>query len=118
MKIFMIQGALVGILGTALGVAGGVLVALNIDVIVPFIEHLLGVQFLSKDIYQISTVPSDLRWPDVFKIGGLAVVLSFVATLYPSWWAARVKPANLRFISSMMHWSVRWKSVPLNSDRR
>ncbi len=94
MKIFMIQGALVGILGTILGVGGGVLVAMNIDVIVPFIEHLLGVQFLSKDIYFISTVPSDLRWPDVTKIGVLAVILAFLATLYPSWWAARVKPAE------------------------
>ena len=94
MKIFMIQGALVGILGTILGVGGGVLVAMNIDVIVPFIEHLLGVQFLSKDIYFISTVPSDLRWPDVSKIGVLAVILAFLATLYPSWWAARVKPAE------------------------
>jgi lipoprotein-releasing system permease protein len=94
MKIFMIQGALVGILGTACGVAGGVLIALNIDVIVPFIEYLLGVQFLSKDIYFISTVPSDLRWIDVSKIGVLAVILAFLATLYPSWWAARVKPAE------------------------
>ncbi|MBC7860128.1 MAG: lipoprotein-releasing ABC transporter permease subunit [Burkholderiaceae bacterium] len=94
MKIFMIQGALVGILGTALGVAGGVLVALNVDVIVPFIERLLGVQFLSKDIYFISAVPSDLRWADVSKIGVLAVILAFLATLYPSWWAARVKPAE------------------------
>ena len=94
MKIFMVQGAVAGLLGTALGVGGGVLVALNIDVIVPFIEHLLGVQFLSKDIYQFSAVPSDLRWPDVFKIGGVAVVLAFVATLYPSWSASRVKPAE------------------------
>lgn len=94
MKIFMIQGALVGILGTAIGITLGVTVALNVDVIVPFIEHLLGVQFLSKDIYYISTVPSDLRWPDVYKIGGVAVLLAFVATLYPSWWAARVKPAE------------------------
>jgi lipoprotein-releasing system permease protein len=94
MKIFMIQGALVGILGTAIGVTLGVTVALNVDVIVPFIEHILGVQFLSKDIYYISTVPSDLRWPDVSKIGAVAVVLAFVATLYPSWWAARVKPAE------------------------
>jgi len=93
-KIFMVQGALVGILGTLLGVGGGVLVALNIDVIVPFIERLLGVQFLSKDIYLISTVPSDLRWPDVFKIGGVSVLLAFVATLYPSWSASRVKPAE------------------------
>jgi lipoprotein-releasing system permease protein len=90
----MIQGALVGIMGTMAGVGLGVLVALNIDVIVPFIEHLLGVQFLSKDIYLISAVPSDLRWPDVFRIGGVSVLLAFVATLYPSWSAARVKPAE------------------------
>ncbi|GGC11411.1 lipoprotein-releasing ABC transporter permease subunit [Pseudoduganella buxea] len=94
MKIFVIQGALVGLLGTALGVTGGVLVASNIDVIVPFIEQLLGVQFLSKDIYYISTVPSDMRWPDVTKIGIIAVILAFLATIYPSWWAARVKPAE------------------------
>ena len=93
-KIFMVQGALVGILGTVLGVAGGVLVALNIDVIVPFIENLLGVQFLSKDIYLISAMPSDLRWPDVFKIGGVSVLLAFLATLYPSRSASRVKPAE------------------------
>jgi lipoprotein-releasing system permease protein len=94
MKIFMIQGALVGILGTLVGVSLGVLVALNIDVIVPFIEHLLGVQFLSKDVYLISEMPSDLRWPDVWKIGGVSVLLAFVATLYPSWAASRVKPAE------------------------
>jgi lipoprotein-releasing system permease protein len=94
MKIFMIQGALVGIMGTVAGVGLGVLVALNIDVIVPFIEHALGVQFLSKDIYLISEIPSDLRWPDVFKIGGLSVLLAFAATLYPSWSASRVKPAE------------------------
>ena len=94
MKIFMIQGALVGLMGTALGVGSGVLVAMNVDVIVPFIEHILGVQFLSKDIYLISTVPSDLRWPDVSKIGGLAVVLAFLATIYPSYAASRVRPAE------------------------
>ncbi len=94
MKIFMVQGALVGLSGTAIGVGLGVLVALNVDVIVPFIEHLLGVQFLPRDIYLISALPSDLRWPDVSMIGGVAVVLAFLATLYPSWWAARVKPAE------------------------
>jgi len=94
MRIFVIQGALVGIMGAAIGVAGGVLVASNIDVIVPFIESTLGVQFLSKDIYYISTVPSDMRWPDVTKIGVVAVALAFLATIYPSWWAARVKPAE------------------------
>jgi len=94
MKIFMIQGALVGIMGTLAGVGLGVLVALNIDVIVPFIEHLFGIQFLSKDIYLISTIPSDMRWPDVFKIGGVSVLLAFVATIYPSFSASRVKPAE------------------------
>ncbi len=94
MKIFIIQGALVGLVGTALGVALGVAVALNIDVIVPFIERLFGVQFLSKDIYLITSLPSDLRWHDVWTIGSVAVVLAFVATLYPSWRAANVKPAE------------------------
>ena len=94
MKIFMIQGALVGLIGTAIGVAGGVLVALNVDVIVPFIERLLGVQFLPRDIYLISALPSDLRWPDVGTIGMVAVILAFLATLYPSWRAARVRPAE------------------------
>ena len=94
MKIFMIQGAVVGLIGTAIGVTTGVIVALNVDVIVPFIEALLDVQFLPRDIYLISALPSDLRWPDVGVIGSVAVVLAFVATLYPSWWAARVKPAE------------------------
>jgi lipoprotein-releasing system permease protein len=93
MRIFVIQGTLVGVLGTLLGVGLGVLVALNVDVIVPGIEHLFGVQFLAKDIYLISEVPSDLRWLDVLRIGGVAVLLAFVATLYPSWSAARVQPA-------------------------
>ncbi len=94
MKIFMVQGAVSGLLGTAIGVGLGVAVALNIDVIVPFIERLLGVQFLPKDIYLISSLPSDLRWPDVGTIGGVAMLLSFLATLYPSWRAALVKPAE------------------------
>lgn len=94
MKIFMIQGALVGLFGTAIGVTLGVAVALNVDVLVPAIEHLLGVHFLPRDIYLISALPSDLRWPDVWTIGAVAVVLAFLATLYPSWWAARVKPAE------------------------
>ena len=94
MKIFMIQGALVGLLGTALGVGSGIIVALNIDVIVPFIERILGVQFLAKEVYVISSLPSDLHWSDVWTIGGVALVLAFLATIYPSWRAARVKPAE------------------------
>jgi lipoprotein-releasing system permease protein len=94
MKIFMIQGALIGIIGTLAGVTAGVLLALNIDVIIPFIERALGIQFLSKDIYFISALPSDLRWPDVFGIAGVAIGLAFLATLYPSFAASRVKPAE------------------------
>ena len=94
MKIFMIQGALIGIIGTLAGVAFGVLVAYNIDVIIPAIESVFGVQFLSKDIYLINTVPSDLRLLDVLGIAGVSVILSFIATLYPSFAASRVKPAE------------------------
>ncbi|MFP5392491.1 MAG: FtsX-like permease family protein, partial [Gammaproteobacteria bacterium] len=94
MQIFMIQGALIGVLGTFAGVAGGVAIALNIDVIVPFFEHLFGAQILSKDIYQFTSLPSDMRWPDVIAIGGIAVLLSFLATIYPSMSASRVKPAE------------------------
>jgi lipoprotein-releasing system permease protein len=94
MKIFMIQGALIGIIGTAVGVTTGVLLAVNIDVIIPFIERALGIQFLSKDIYFISALPSDLRWSDVLGIAGVSVGLAFLATLYPSFAASRVKPAE------------------------
>jgi lipoprotein-releasing system permease protein len=94
MKIFMIQGALVGIIGTAAGVSLGVLLALNIDVIIPFIERSLGMQFISKEIYFISALPSDLRWPDVLVIAAVSVGLAFIATLYPSFAASRTKPAE------------------------
>ncbi len=94
MTIFMVQGTLVGLLGAALGVGLGVLVALNIHIIVPFIERLFDVKFLSQEIYLISEIPSQLRWGDVGWIGGVAVLLAFVATLYPSWSASRVKPAE------------------------
>ena len=94
MKIFIVQGTLVGLLGSLLGVTLGVTVALNVDVIVPFIERLIGIQFLSKEIYLISEIPSELRWPDVASIGGLALLLAFLSTLYPSWAAARTNPAQ------------------------
>ena len=94
MRIFMVQGTLVGLLGTLIGVALGVTVALNVDVIVRFIEHVFGVHFLDKDIYFISEMPSDVHWSDVAHVGGVAVLLAFIATLYPSWSAARVNPAE------------------------
>ncbi|WP_300451561.1 lipoprotein-releasing ABC transporter permease subunit [Accumulibacter sp.] len=93
MAIFIVQGALIGFIGLGLGVAGGVALALNVDVVVPFIERLLGTQFLAKEVYYISNLPSELQWRDVTTITGVAFVLALVATLYPSWRAARVNPA-------------------------
>jgi lipoprotein-releasing system permease protein len=94
MAIFVIQGALVGCIGLALGVIGGIALALNIDVVVPAIQRLLGVQFLSKEVYLISDLPSELKWSDVWGITLIAFVLALLATLYPSWRAARVNPAE------------------------
>ncbi len=94
MLIFMLQGSLVGVLGTFLGFAGGTVVALNIDVIVPFIENMLGAHFLPKDIYFISSMPSDPQVGDIAPIVLISLCLSFLATLYPSWRASRVNPAE------------------------
>jgi lipoprotein-releasing system permease protein len=94
MAIFMVQGALIGTIGLAVGVAGGVVMALNIDVVVPFIERLLGTQFLSKEVYYINQLPSDLQWNDVTGITVIAFVLALLATVYPSWRASRVNPAE------------------------
>ena len=94
MRIFVVQGATSGIIGTLSGVALGLLVALNIDVIVPAIERTLGVSFLPGSIYLISRMPSDPRMSDVLPIAGVSLVLAFVATLYPSWRASRVNPAE------------------------
>ena len=92
--IFIVQGALVGWIGTALGVAGGWFLAVNLDVVVPAIEAVLGIQFLPKDIYFISELPSDPRSSDIVTIACVALVMSVLATLYPSWRAARTQPAE------------------------
>ena len=94
MKIFIIQGALIGVIGTLVGVLGGVLIAWNVDVVVPAIERLIGVQFLAKDVYYISDLPSDLHLQDVAVIALTSFALSLAATLYPSLRAARVNPAE------------------------
>jgi len=94
MGIFVVQGAAAGIIGTAAGVLMGLLVALNIDVIVPAIERALGVAFLPGSIYVISRMPSDARMADVVPIALISLVLAFLATLYPSWRASRVDPAE------------------------
>ncbi len=94
MTIFIVQGALVGFIGLGLGIAGGVALALNIDVVVPFIERMLGIHFLSKEVYYISDLPSDLQWGDVWGVTLIAFVLALLATIYPSWRASRVNPAE------------------------
>jgi lipoprotein-releasing system permease protein len=94
MVIFMVQGSLIGVIGTVLGVVSGVLLALNVETVVPLIERAVGMDLFPADVYYISELPSKLNWPDVFTIGGVALVLAFLATLYPSWRAARVQPAE------------------------
>ena len=89
MSIFIVQGALAGLIGTFSGVALGLLVAFNIDVIVPFIERLLSVSFLPSSVYLISRMPSDPQSGDIVPIVVISLVLSFIATLYPSWRASR-----------------------------
>ena len=93
LAIFIIQGALIGVIGTLIGVAGGMLLALNIDIVVPAIERVLGMRFLDKSVYYISELPSDLQRADVMTIAAIALGLALVATLYPAWRAARVNPA-------------------------
>ena len=93
-QIFMIQGSVIGVIGTLVGVVGGVLLGLNIDTVVPALEHVLGFKFLAKDVYYISELPSDVQMGDVTTIGLVSLVLSFIATLYPSWRASRVNPAE------------------------
>ena len=94
MQIFIVQGALIGVIGTLIGVAGGVLLGLNVDVVVPAIENALGFKFLAKDVYYISDLPSEVLPGDVATIGGVSLLLSLLATLYPSWRASRVNPAE------------------------
>ncbi|MEO5702554.1 MAG: lipoprotein-releasing ABC transporter permease subunit [Gammaproteobacteria bacterium] len=94
MAIFMVQGTVIGIVGTLLGMVGGITLALNVETIVPFIERLFGIHFLSPDVYLISEVPSDLHWSDVINVSSLAFALSLLATLYPAWRASRTQPAE------------------------
>jgi lipoprotein-releasing system permease protein len=85
---------MIGSIGLLVGIAGGVALALNIETVVPFIEHLFGIQFLAKDVYYITELPSDLQLSDVAVIAIISFALTLVATLYPSWRASRVNPAE------------------------
>jgi lipoprotein-releasing system permease protein len=93
-QIFMVQGTLIGVIGMVAGVVGGVLLGWNIDVVVPFIENLLGFKILAKDVYYISDLPSDVKMEDVTTVALVSLALSFLATLYPSWRASRINPAE------------------------
>ena len=94
MQIFVVQGALIGMIGTLIGVVGGVILAFNVATVVPWLEKVLGFKFLSKDVYYISELPSEVQIGDVTTIGLMSLVIAFLATIYPSWRAARVNPAE------------------------
>ncbi|WP_111641917.1 lipoprotein-releasing ABC transporter permease subunit [Marinimicrobium alkaliphilum] len=94
MTVFMVQGGIIGCLGTGLGVALGVSLSLGVTDFVLWLEGVLAFQFLQSDVYPLSYLPSDLHWPDVFQVAGTALFLSFVASLFPAWRASRVQPAE------------------------
>ena len=94
MQVFMVQGSLIGVIGTVAGVVGGILLTLNLDAILRGIEAVLGVQLLPEDVYYITGLPTDLQARDVATIASVALAMAFVATLYPAWRAARTAPAE------------------------
>jgi lipoprotein-releasing system permease protein len=94
MRIFIVQGTVIGVAGTLAGLAGGIALASNVETVVPFIENLLGIKFLAKDVYYITDLPSEVQAADVVLTAVVAFALSLVATLYPSWRAAKVNPAE------------------------
>lgn len=94
MKIFIIQGALIGILGTLLGLLGGMLLAYNVGDVIAFIEQLFNTQFLSQEVYYISKIPSDPQLADIVTVAAVSLVLTLLATLYPSYRASKTNPAE------------------------
>ena len=94
LRIFITQGTIVGLIGTLAGVVLGVIAAVNLEVIVGFLEGVFGIKFLAADVYFISDLPSELKWGDVVRIASIAFVLALVSTLYPAWVAARTAPAE------------------------
>ncbi|MGH8324400.1 MAG: FtsX-like permease family protein, partial [Steroidobacteraceae bacterium] len=94
MGVFITQGLVIGWLGVAIGVGLGLVLALNVGTIEPFLEHTFGFQIFDSDVYYISTIPSDVRWVNVVVIGVAALVLTAIATLYPAIRASRTAPAE------------------------
>jgi lipoprotein-releasing system permease protein len=98
LRIFMIQGSIIGIFGTIVGVALGVWLSLNIGTVIPFLENLFGFKIFSADVFYISEIPSDLRWSNVIWIGVASLIASVLATIYPAWRASQIQPAeSLRY---------------------
>jgi lipoprotein-releasing system permease protein len=98
LKIFIVQGSIIGVTGTVAGVLLGVLLTVNLESIVAFMESVFGIKFLAADVYFISDLPAELRWPDVARIGGLALLLALLSTIYPAWRGSRTMPAeSLRY---------------------
>ncbi|MCK5810150.1 MAG: lipoprotein-releasing ABC transporter permease subunit [Cocleimonas sp.] len=94
MKVFMVQGTLIGLIGVSLGVVLGVVLALNVGTLLPWIEGLLDTRFISADVYGISKIESNIQWLDILMIAVSTLVLSMLATIYPAWKASRLQPAE------------------------
>jgi len=94
LKIFVTQGSIVGVIGTLAGVGLGVLLALNLEAVIGFLESVFGIKFLAADVYFISDLPSDLHYHDVVLVAVIALVLALISTIYPAWVAARTAPAE------------------------
>jgi len=94
LKIFITQGSIVGVTGTLAGVGLGILLALNLEAIIGFVESVFGIKFLAADVYFISDLPSDLQYADVALVPGIALVMALMSTIYPAWVAARTAPAE------------------------
>lgn len=94
MRIFIVQGAVIGVFGTVIGTTLGIVGALNISGFIAWLEGVLGHQFLNADVYFISYLPSQLQWQDVFIISGAGLAMSLLATIYPAWRASRIDPAE------------------------
>ena len=94
MKVFVVQGTVIGIVGTIVGGILGVITALNVETIIPAIENFFNTELFPADIYVISDFPAEMRWSDVGLTIGISLLLSFLATIYPAWKASRVQPAD------------------------
>jgi lipoprotein-releasing system permease protein len=94
MSVFVVQGGIIGVLGTLLGVIGGILLAINAPALVKLLEQICHTHFISAGIYWIDYLPSRLVWTDVWHVGLAALIMCLLATIYPAWRAAKTQPAE------------------------